>query len=134
MTIDLIMRGASRMLAWQPPTPQIGRLTDEAAAILWSLHACTVRDLVDRGIRGQDMVRQLAHTTTMGYEMASALVGFLESVRARPSLEDLEREIAAKRIRLDAATQGMVRPRHQRAKPAPPVPPWARERGRRATR
>ncbi len=131
LSIDLIRAGFERMLSRRPPLPELPRLTEEAFDILWSRHASEVRTLVAGGVSGHERVRQLSLTTTMSYETAAAFVEFLDSHRARPSIDDLMRELASQRASLPSAPQGMVRPRDQRARQAPPVPPWARERGRR---
>jgi len=123
LSVDLIRAAAERMLSWRPPLLEPPRLTEEAFDILWSRHASEVRILVASGVSGHERVRQLALTTTMSYETAAAFVAFLDSHRARPSIDDLVR------VDLPSAQQGMIRSRHQRVRQAP-VPPWARERKR----
>lgn len=134
LTIELIRAGFERLLSWRPPPPELPRLTEEAFDILWSRHASEVRTLVASGVSGHERIRQLALTTTMSYSTAAAFVTFLDSHRARQSIDDLRREFAVQRAGPPDAPQGMIHPRHQRARQVPPVPPWARERKRRAER
>lgn len=137
ITIELIREGFRRMLAWRPPPPpEPDRINDESGVIIWSMCRREIDALRARGLTGEAMARQLALTTPLGYLTALGFVAWMESALERHRFHGVESKIAAliaeqQIVRATLQPAGMRRARDERAKPAPPVPPWARERKRR---
>jgi len=118
---------------WPDPHPVF--VDDFDGVMLWARYRNEVDELTTVGFRGEALGRELALRTAMTHERALGFVRWLENTPTRSLLRELEELLQPRRSYLAEAVLAEL---IQEAKPqpppprktAPPVPPWARERGR----
>ena len=113
-------------------------VSDHEGVILWARYRGEIDELRARGLSGDRLGHELALRSALSHEHALGLVRWMENAMGQAAIRETMEMLAPPRrpaLELAAELEKFVAPpRPVPRKTAPPVPPWARERGRRRVR